>query len=422
MRILMLTPHKGEMDDYYLQQQVEMIKNLKEEIPIRNEEFVVDLIPFHQIDFNKSTLEELYAFLDKNKKMLENADIIHSFSEIPLHFSAYFKKTKILTLNLEKNYEQIKHLLPKPDTPGFEVTTNIKYNPSIPFQEILPGFLIDTPKKEFSLESNNVAIFANSMKFVEEAKKNILKSFPNAQFFIKTREGNFQPKKEDKIFNTTMVDSVSFKFCVSEPSKEKEIDMLPLKMVSKGIPVFLLNSPLEKKFYPEFLAINSFDELKPQFDKIVSTFKTEKLIKDELHSFSCRNFFFSKMIDDVIRLYNNVFNNNKAFDKRPWGYWESLLISEQYKVKHFFVENNEQLSLQSHRYRDEIWMVVKGNGVVTIDGERTDASKGDIFIIKRGQKHTVKGTNSGLDIVEIQTGDYLGEDDIFRFEDKYGRK
>ena len=139
MKILMLTPHKGETSSYYLQQQVEMIKNLKEEIPIRNESFVVDSIPFHQIDFNKITVKELYDFLDKNKRMIDDADIIHSFSEIPLHFSAYFtKKTKILTLNLEKNYEQIKHLLPKPDTPGFEITTTIKHNPSIPFQEIYP--------------------------------------------------------------------------------------------------------------------------------------------------------------------------------------------------------------------------------------------------------------------------------------------
>jgi mannose-6-phosphate isomerase-like protein (cupin superfamily) len=245
---------------------------------------------------------------------------------------------------------------------------------------------------------------------------------PKAKFFIKTRNKDLKLKSNEDLFKTTMVEKTSFKFCISEPSNSKEVDMLPLKMVSKGIPVFLLNSPLENKLYPEFLSINSFEDIKYQMDKIITSFKDEHRIKDELHSFSCRNFFFSKMIDDIIRLYNNIFNNNKAFDKRPWGFWESLLISEQYKVKHFFVENNEQLSLQSHRYRDEIWMVVKGNGEITIDNEKNDVSKGDIFIIKRGQKHTIKGRNSGIDIIEIQTGDYLGEDDIFRYEDKYGRK
>ena len=73
-------------------------------------------------------------------------------------------------------------------------------------------------------------------------------------------------------------------------------------------------------------------------------FATEEEIKDQLHSFACRFFFFSKVVDDVIRIYQDIINNKKKKDDRPWGSWESLKLEKNYKVKHIHVAPNQKLS------------------------------------------------------------------------------
>ena len=99
---------------------------------------------------------------------------------------------------------------------------------------------------------------------------------------------------------------------------------------------------------------------------------------------------------------------------RPWGTYETILEGDNYKVK---------LSLQSHKHRSEHWIVVGGNGVVSLNEKKINVKKDDCVYIKIGDKHRMSN-NSNEDVVfiEVQNGDYLGEDDIIRYEDDYGRK
>ena len=120
-------------------------------------------------------------------------------------------------------------------------------------------------------------------------------------------------------------------------------------------------------------------------------------------------------------LEENIVPDNKKFDERPWGWWKTLEQKKDYKVKHIFVSPGEKLSLQTHKYRSEIWIIAHGSGLVTIGETIHNAEKGSVFHIEKGDIHRAEGGESGLDIIEIQTGDYLGEDDIIRLDDKYGR-
>ena len=106
----------------------------------------------------------------------------------------------------------------------------------------------------------------------------------------------------------------------------------------------------------------------------------------------------------------------------PWGRWEVLLDEPAYKVKRVTVLPGKRLSYQKHFRRSEHWMVVDGKGIVTIDGEEIHIEKGNTIDIARETAHRM--TNNGdeiLTFIEIQQGEYFGEDDIIRLEDDYGR-
>ena len=109
-------------------------------------------------------------------------------------------------------------------------------------------------------------------------------------------------------------------------------------------------------------------------------------------------------------------------DHRPWGWFESLTISDEYQVKKIFVKPGAALSLQSHRFRSEHWVVVDGVASVTIDECKVDLSTGESVYIPLGAKHRLENKGaSNLVLIEVQTGSYLGEDDIHRYEDLYKR-
>lgn len=109
-------------------------------------------------------------------------------------------------------------------------------------------------------------------------------------------------------------------------------------------------------------------------------------------------------------------------DYRPWGYFESLVIGDRFQVKRICVNSGAALSLQSHKYRSEHWVVVSGNARVTIDHEVKSLSEGESVFVPLGAIHRVENPGSSLLIlIEVQIGSYLGEDDIIRYEDVYKR-
>jgi len=107
---------------------------------------------------------------------------------------------------------------------------------------------------------------------------------------------------------------------------------------------------------------------------------------------------------------------------RPWGYYLVLHEDAGYKVKQFVVNPGSRLSLQRHRHRAEHWQVVRGEAVVTRGKEIVRLLPGGTIEIPLGALHRVESVGKeNLVVIEVQMGEYVGEDDIERFEDDYGR-
>lgn len=109
-------------------------------------------------------------------------------------------------------------------------------------------------------------------------------------------------------------------------------------------------------------------------------------------------------------------------DHRPWGWFESLIIVNEFQVKRIHVKPGAALSLQSHKFRSEHWIVVEGTATVTVDEKVTNLVEGQSIFVPLGAVHRLENNSTQpMVCIEVQTGSYLGEDDIVRYEDKYRR-
>jgi len=115
-------------------------------------------------------------------------------------------------------------------------------------------------------------------------------------------------------------------------------------------------------------------------------------------------------------------NENNRITERPWGKYEILATGPGYKVKRIQVSPKAKLSLQSHNRRSEHWVVVQGIAEVTNGEEKIILQKNESTFIPIGNKHRLENNNQDiLEIIEVQNGDYLEEDDIVRYDDIYNR-
>ena len=111
-----------------------------------------------------------------------------------------------------------------------------------------------------------------------------------------------------------------------------------------------------------------------------------------------------------------------GFETRPWGGFQTIEEGRGYKVKRLLVQPGQRLSLQRHRYRAEHWVVVTGSPNVIISGRRRRLKARGSVDVPRGAWHRIENPGTELlQIIEVQSGGYLGEDDIVRIEDTYGR-
>ncbi|QIE43977.1 mannose-1-phosphate guanylyltransferase/mannose-6-phosphate isomerase (plasmid) [Rhodobacteraceae bacterium SC52] len=107
---------------------------------------------------------------------------------------------------------------------------------------------------------------------------------------------------------------------------------------------------------------------------------------------------------------------------RPWGWYETLALADRFQVKQIMVPPGKKLSLQSHVHRSEHWIVVKGTATVTVDEDVKLVTENQSVYIPLGAVHRLENPGKvNLHLIEVQTGAYLGEDDIIRYEDIYNR-
>ena len=118
--------------------------------------------------------------------------------------------------------------------------------------------------------------------------------------------------------------------------------------------------------------------------------------------------------------------NKKTYletEERPWGRYFVIHDEKNYKLKRIEVESGQRLSYQYHQQRSEAWTIISGEAFITLDEVSVNYVQGQTIIIPQGTKHRVENKGKSLLVfIEVQTGNYFGEDDIIRLEDDYNRK
>ena len=129
-----------------------------------------------------------------------------------------------------------------------------------------------------------------------------------------------------------------------------------------------------------------------------------------------------KALVDQLKSENRDETESHIKVHRPWGSYESLNIGDGYQVKRVEVNPQSSLSLQLHEHRAEHWVVVKGTAKVTNGTDTYVVNVNQSTYIPAGTRHRLENVGKDvLQLIEIQSGSYLGEDDIIRFDDNYGR-
>lgn len=130
----------------------------------------------------------------------------------------------------------------------------------------------------------------------------------------------------------------------------------------------------------------------------------------------------TKKIVEELEKKKDKITTEHTFDHRPWGKYEVLSDTPEFKVKSIIVNPGQQLSLQSHEHRNEHWVIIEGTGEVVINDDVIPVAPGMSVCIPKQSKHRMRNNSTKpLRFVEVQTGNYFGEDDIRRYEDDYNR-
>jgi len=128
------------------------------------------------------------------------------------------------------------------------------------------------------------------------------------------------------------------------------------------------------------------------------------------------------MVDPLLHVYERVIVQSRREEHRPWGYYVVLADEPDHKVKRLVVYPGKRLSLQRHRHRSEHWFVLEGEAMVVQDDEEVRMLPGQSIEIPKGCWHRIRNPGmENLAIIEVQTGEYFGEEDIERKEDDFGR-
>ena len=109
--------------------------------------------------------------------------------------------------------------------------------------------------------------------------------------------------------------------------------------------------------------------------------------------------------------------------ERPWGCYASTFEVKGFKTKVFVVKPRQRLSLQSHEHRHELWTIVSGQGMCTVDDKVFEVTNDSFVMVPKGARHRIENTSETTDLIiaEVQVGECLSESDIVRYQDDYGR-
>ncbi|MFQ5432252.1 MAG: glycosyltransferase [Nitrospinota bacterium] len=223
--------------------------------------------------------------------------------------------------------------------------------------------------------------------------------------------GTAGPEKRDELLGNALALLHPINF-------EEPFGLSVVESMACGTPVIAFN----KGSMPELIIegktgflVRNVDEAAEAVSRIKSIGRKECRTRVE------ERFTADRMADDYIKVYQKILDQRENY--RPWGFYDVLSDEPDHKLKRITVYPGKRLSLQRHRRRSEHWYVVEGSAVVTLDDREIALEAGGAVDIPKGAAHRIKNTGAdNMVFVEVQRGDYFGEDDIERLEDDYGRK
>jgi len=176
----------------------------------------------------------------------------------------------------------------------------------------------------------------------------------------------------------------------------------------------------------DVLVADSHNSLVHSTSRLVTLVGVENLIVVETaDAVLVANKSSSQNVKFIVNTLNRHKRDEHAYHRkvrRPWGWYDVIDEGENFKVKRIQVKSKASLSLQKHNHRSEHWVVVKGKAEVTCGDKKLILTENQSTNIPQGELHRLANpASSPLEIIEISSGSYLGEDDIVRFEDDYGR-
>jgi mannose-1-phosphate guanylyltransferase/mannose-6-phosphate isomerase len=183
----------------------------------------------------------------------------------------------------------------------------------------------------------------------------------------------------------------------------------------------------ENLFKGDVVAIDTINTIAFATNKNISLIGVDNLIVAESgDSVLIAKKGCSKSIKKLVEILKNNHNyllNDHPKVYRPWGWYETLDEGHHFKIKRIYVKPNAKLSYQSHHYRNEHWVVVRGVANILCNDKELILNHDESTYIRKGVKHQLMNcADSGLEIIEVQTGTQLSEEDITRYSDEYGRE
>jgi mannose-1-phosphate guanylyltransferase/mannose-6-phosphate isomerase len=239
-------------------------------------------------------------------------------------------------------------------------------------------------------------------------------------------------RPDAELFKQSPSDSIDY--AVMEKVQEFKVDV-KLVVLNAGwsdLGSFDALDDIEEKdqdgniFKGDVVSLNSKNTIAITSKKNLSLLGVENLIVIETaDSFLVANKNDAQSIKDLVKLleknHQPLLNEHKKVN-RPWGWFETIDEDSNFKVKRIQVNSGARLSYQSHRFRNEHWVVIKGKATIIQDGTEMTLEHDQSTYIKKDVKHQlINHENINLEIIEVQTGLKVIEEDIQRFEDIYGR-
>ena len=296
---------------------------------------------------------------------------------------------------------------------------------------------IEKPNQETAeklITQNN--FYWNSGIFLFEAENYLQNLEKFAKNIFTHSKSAFDLARQDLDFTRLDADefakcpNISIDYAVME--KAQNIAIMPLQIDWKDVGSWNAIDNLSRKdenqnsFNGNVISLKTKNCYVNSSQQLVATIGVENLIivntKDAILIANKNN------SQEVKELFENLKKNNSKYcdenpkTLRPWGSFEVIDFGKNFKVKKIIVKPFCALSLQKHQRRSEHWVVVRGRASVTCEDREFILNENESTFIPLGKKHRLENKYAeNLEIIEIQTGDYLGEDDIYRFNDKYGR-